>query len=910
MNTYNSRIIALVLITISVIGCSRKKDKFINRTWHSMTAKNNTLYNGSVAFEEGKQEIVDTYKDNFWKLLPVERLEIIDQIIYGNEAQNENFKRSEEKASKSIQKHSMNIQGRERNPKMAKSFLLLGESRYYDQRFIPAIEAFNYILYKYPTSNVINYAKAWRAKTNIRLDNNELAINNLEKLLKDELEYMKDQDYANIAATLAQGYINLGIKDTALAYIKSAAENTRVNEERGRYNYIKGQLYNSLEQKDSANLAFDEVIELNRRIPRKYMINAYLEKARNFDYETGDRLVQLELLDKLEKNYENKAFLDKIYYHKALYYRTIDSLELADVFYKKSLRTESEDEYLQSLNYETLATMNFDNSEYAIAGAYLDSTLERLDQNSKRYRTLKKKRDNLDDVILYEGIAKVNDSILTIAAMPKEVQLVYYTRYADSLKAATLALLEKEEIQALRDALPAGQQFNNTVKSNGPNQDAGKFYFYIPAVVSKGKLSFRRKFGDRTLEDNWKISSLSDNGKNRNEEEEIKEDEVLAYDVDTDPTFNPETYISEIPTDPKILDSLSRERNFAYYQLGVIYKEKFQEYDRASRKLEALLISKPEERLILPSKYYLYKIYELQEDEEKREKYKIDIVTNHADSRYAAILLNPNEALAADEGSPDALYKNLYQDFEAGDYNKVLEFSDRYITRFTGMDIVPKFELLKAQTIGRIKGTGSYKQALNFVALNYPQSDEGKKAQEMYDELIPRLETVAFKENAQEEARKYKLLYSFPLADNAGVAATQKNIDDVIKELRYGDFKTSIDTYDGEKQFVVVHSRRNKDGTLGFAELLSNGKIEDTRNKEKEMALAKKRKRRYKKKYYPAVESTYIGISSTNYRTLHIQKNLDEYMNFIAPVEETNENKATEEGVSPTEKVKAKEKAN
>jgi hypothetical protein len=32
------------------------------------------------------------------------------------------------------------------------TYLLLGKARYYDQRFIPALDAFNYILYKYPNS--------------------------------------------------------------------------------------------------------------------------------------------------------------------------------------------------------------------------------------------------------------------------------------------------------------------------------------------------------------------------------------------------------------------------------------------------------------------------------------------------------------------------------------------------------------------------------------------------------------------------------------------------------------------------------------------------------------------------------------------------------------------------------------
>jgi hypothetical protein len=55
----------------------------------------------------------------------------------------------------------MNIDGRERNFQIDEAYLLLGKARYYDQRFIPALDAFNYILYKYPNSSNIYEAKIW-----------------------------------------------------------------------------------------------------------------------------------------------------------------------------------------------------------------------------------------------------------------------------------------------------------------------------------------------------------------------------------------------------------------------------------------------------------------------------------------------------------------------------------------------------------------------------------------------------------------------------------------------------------------------------------------------------------------------------------------------------------------------------
>jgi hypothetical protein len=60
-------------------------------------------------------------------------------------------------------------------------------------------------------------------------------------------------------------------------------------------------------------------------------------------------------------------------------------------------------------------------------------------------------------------------------------------------------------------------------------------------------------------------------------------------------------YIKQLPTDKTEIDGISKERNTAYYQLGLIYKEKFKEYELATAKLEKLLQNNPEEKLVLPT---------------------------------------------------------------------------------------------------------------------------------------------------------------------------------------------------------------------------------------------------------------------------------------------------------------------
>lgn len=836
------KITLFLLAVILLAACSRKKNNWKNRNLQAVATEFNTLYNGNVAFDNGKRQLAQGYRDNFWEILPVERIDI--QEMEGKApgaSKSGDFNRAEEKAAKAIQKHSMYIDGREYNPQIDEAYMLLGKARYYDGRFIPAMDAFNFILDRYPTSNSINIAKVWKAKTNIRLNNEEFAIENLKKMF--EQAELEEEEVADGAAMMVQAYINLDSLPQALDYIKLAVKNTKDKELKGRYTFIQGQLYNRLDKKDSANLAFDKVIEMNRKTSRSYLINAHIEKGKNFDYEKGDRIAFLELLQDLAKDRENRPFLDRIYNQTGQYYQNTDSLTAAVEYYNKSIKAFKQDRILQSVNYKTLAEINFDNAQYKNAGAYYDSTLVFLEKNSREWRRTTKKRENLDDVIKYEDIAVLNDSILNLVAMTDAQQLSYFTEYTSKLRERAV----RDSIEAAKDKrkIANNEFFEKGKASAGPGKGS-TFYFYNPTTVAYGKGEFRKIWGDRILEDNWRLSSKRSSLESI--EEEVKEETPIAENE----LFNPETYIARIPTDEKVIDSLTKDRDLAYYQLGLIYKEKFKEYELAANRLEKLLTYNPEDRLVVPAAYNLFKIYEILERPADAERYKNNILTNYADTRYAEILRNPNSQLPTDESSPEFKYKQLYKDFEASKYAYVIEQSDEYITIYNGNPIVPKFELLKATAIARQQGFEAYKKALNFVALNYPNSDEGKQAQDIYTTVLPTLENTDFTKG--DDSNSWKLVYKFNTAENDEAKKLKDLLDKAIKELNYTNMSTSLDYYTPETQLVIVHGLNSKLGTQGFGEVL--------------------RERKGFK-----IKKPFFEISSPNYKLIQIHKNLDAYLN-------------------------------
>lgn len=809
MKTSFKAILALLLTAIVVGGCSRKKDSFVSRNFHAVATEYNVLFNGYNALENGRKALNESYEDDYWEILPIERMQITDEIVLPGQSKNSDFEKAEEKAVKAIQKHGMNIKGKEKNPQIDEAYLLLGKARYFDERFVPALEAFNYILYKYPASDKINQAKIWREKTNIRLENDELAISNLKRLLRQE--ELVSQDLADATSMLAQAYINTKSLDSAVWQLEIAANATKSNDERGRYRIIQGQLYNELGKRDSANYAFDRVIELHRKTPRIYFIAAHVGKSKNFDIETGDKVQFLELLSELEENRENRPYLDKIYHQIAEYHLADSSLFLAEDYYKRALSVDSRDKHLMALCYEELGNMNFDYHDYKVAGAYYDSTLLNMKNNSKPFRAIKRKRDNLDDVIFYEDIAQRNDSILNLVSLTEEERFQVFSEHVAQLKIKAEEEKQREEI-AKRTTIGVGvSPITNAVGMTSVMKTT-TFYFYNPTTVSYGKNEFRKIWGQRPLEDNWRWANKATTGTGI----EIIDSEIV--NATEDELYDPQFYMDRIPNEQTVIDSLSKDRNFAYYQLGLIYKDKFREYKLAENKLESVLKSNPEERLILPSKYNLYKIYIELNEMVAAESVKQDIIANHGDSRYASILLNPNADLGEDENSPEYIYENLFRAYENQEYAKVIAGCETHITTFDGEAIVPKFELLKASSRGRLYGFESFKEAINFIALNYPNSAEGKQAQNMLQSVIPVIEKREFITN--DKSNSFKLVYQFENANDETILAFYTKLEEGVKNTSIENITASIDVYNQNTKLVVIHGFTDYLRALSYAEIL------------------------------------------------------------------------------------------
>lgn len=873
MKKINKIAFVFIVFLTFFFSCSTKKDKFLNRNFQALNTKYNVLFNGQMAYEEAKIALDKTHVDNFWTILPIEPLKFKKENTLNSTENNTSlFQLAEKKAADAIQKRSMLISGVERNYQMDEVYMLLGKARYYDQRFIPSLDAFNYILYKHPTSNGLQEAAIWKEKINVRLENDEFAINNLKKILLELKE--KKELYVDAQATISQGFINLEDYYCALDHLKEALSHTKKNEEKGRYNFILGQLYEKVRYQDSAKMCYQEVLKLNRKIDRKYRIQSIINLSKLDKFNNRDTIAFVKKWNKLFEDRENRPYMDYLIHHKANAYKNAKDTEKAIIHYNISLKTPTTDDYLTASNYREIANIYYDEYIYSKAGKYYDSTLVKLEPKTPEHRKIKKRKEELEDFIKYEEIAIKNDSILSLIAMNNEERIAYFKDYILLLKEKNLKKAEdqskaKQEFKdnsqlpinqskVSNSIMPPDDEFivtkkpeiknNSSESTKAPNNSfassSNGFYFYNLNSVSKGKLEFKRKWGNRKKGDNWRINS------DISSINTIVDDKINTTTVDNNenPANNPEFYISQIPTDKDKINLLKIERDFAQYQISLLYKERFKVDHLALNSFEKLISFNPEKRLELPSMFHLYELYSNKNDG-KADYWKNKILSQYPDSRYA-LIINKDKNINKEIIDPEKTYKIIYETMEKGEIRNALMMCEKELNNLIGESIYPKLELLRATLIGKISGINEYKKELNYVALNYANLSEGKEAENILKTDVIAMEAKNF---TKEEKSKWNII--IPIS---------KDIDKEEKKLLIEKLN----------KYIVTRVNQNRKLTEYEYDFKINFLILHSFSGEFEAKTDISVLREYKDYL---IKNEIIAINSANLEVIQIKKNLEEY---------------------------------
>jgi tetratricopeptide (TPR) repeat protein len=755
------------------LSCSTKKNKSLNRSYHSVVSSYNVLFNGESSIEEGLLQTQESFVDNFWEFLPIEKINLSKEIITVDGIGNEKFLKSEEKAAKTIQKHSMLINNVQYNSKIAQAYLLLGRARYLDQRFIPALDAFNQVYKQNIIVDEWYHSVIWKAKCNIRLEQEELAIELLKNLLKKEKLSAKVKADAN--SVLAMAYLQLQKNDLAIRPLKTASSNEKNKQYKARYLFILGQIYEKKFQNDSAYSTFNKVVNFNRSIPRDLLINAKIKTLIYNPLNKNEREIS-----KIIDNIENKPYLDKIYYGYSNMLFLKDSVSKAEYYLNKAIKENPSDKDLLSRGYEQISKINFNKSNYVLSGKYLDSTLNNLEKNSKKYWELERRRKGLDRVVQLEENINLYDSLLKLSSYEPSKLNKVLNQIKD----------KKKKPKPKKKTGPVRNNKTRTGNSSKPN-----FYFYDTKLVELGKKSFETIWGQRTRESYWRNVSSKPTTVSK-KKEEIDEKNIILEE--TEPVNN--DLLATIPRTNFQKDSINHLKNKSYLRLAEIYLEKYSDYSLTKTKLNQLRRLNPSNEILVEANYILYKVQKKQ-NKKNAEEIRLQIIKQFPDSKFAKILADQN-ILIAEEGETLKQLDSFYTLYDDQKFQQVLVGVEKGMVFIENKEILLEFDLLKAKTIGKLEGVIKYSEQIKNIIDRYPNSSKVADLKELIRAINLKWKTKPTKKILS----NYNIVFFLENLKNPSDSLIKK-----VKDITLNKFRVSVDVYDLSTKLLVVRDLESKE---------------------------------------------------------------------------------------------------
>ncbi len=731
-----------ILLPVSILAifyfysCSTKKNTFLTRTYHNLTAHYNAYFNGRDKFKTAVKNFEKNYRDDFTQILPVFKYPDKTQ----GQALSSQMDEVIEKGTKVIKFHSITVQPSRKNYKRSKkkkdfynkkeynkwvddAYMLIGKAKFYKADLMGALQAFNYVQTEYSYDPIKNDAILWKAKTLMQQGKYEDADNALA-ILEGEKDLPKKLK-ADLYATIAQNKIYEKDYKTAIRYLLKALNLERKKQKKIRYKFILAQLYEELGNYQSASNLYSYVAKSNA--PYEMQFAAAIHQATSYVSRKGNFKSTIKLLNKMLKDQKNKEYKDQIYFAIAnVYLKEKDTTEALKAL-KLSSAFNKDNTYQKGKTLLMIASIYYNKRDYKNAKMYYDSTMAYINEDYPDYTTIVERKDNLNDLIRNIEIVNREDSLQKLAALSeKERRKVI----RNIIKQVRKKKEEKRKQEAEQQQFHMYQQMQNANNPNFNTNNSGKWYFYNPATVSLGKATFKRIWGNRPLEDNWRRKNKASAGMmaDQTDSTSFNPSDSLVNGVPLDETED--FYLKNIPLTDSAMQVSNQRLEDAMYETGIIYRERFGEYDLAIKYFEMLVKRFPNSKNKLNAYYNLYQLYKLKKNEEKSNYYKSLIAKEFPDSEINKLISDP-EYLARKEAACDSikdLYIKAYEYYTNNMLNTALKAINIYKSKHNNY-LEPKFLLIEAFTYAKMADYARMKNTLEIISQKYKNTKADSIAQ-------------------------------------------------------------------------------------------------------------------------------------------------------------------------------------
>lgn len=708
----------LLAVIILLTSCSTKKNTWLSRNYQSMTTRFNVYFNGTEALKKGQQKIEEGLVDDYSKILPV-------FTYYDHEnlkRANADMERAMEKGLKAVKKHSIKKKPKnnsdkmrdpkykewynqeEFNPMVPKSYMLMGHATFYKGEFLEAVGVFNYVIRHYKNFPEYYDAKLWMARGYAEMDWLYEAENVLNELAEDEaFPVWKTGIYSQIKADIL---IKQEKYQNAIPFLKASISAETKKNQRRRLMFILAQIYQDGENFENSLATYEKVLKMSP--PYEMNFNTRIRMTEVFQGTTDSESIR-KSLRKMLKDEKNTEFLDQIYY-------AIANIDLEDGNeesginnLKLSIEKSKGNDAQKVRSLVRLADLYFEKSAFKKAQPLYKQAAGLLNEDDQNFDRIEGLANELNQLAAYLENIEKQDSLIRVASLPEAKRTALITD-----------LIKQAKYIADNPLVAADGNDNNDMNITGQSS----WYFYNTNNVIKGRTEFRRIWGNRSLEDNWRRSVKDlmytdvpnvDNG-DLDEDQDVKklpDDQTAEY------------YLVNIPLTPEKMNVAKNELAQSYVGAGTIYRENLKGYEDAEAKYKKLLTRMPENVYAVEAKFGLYKLYDEMGRTAEAENMRQEIINQYPKSKYAIVLSNPNfaEELLKVKQQRDSLYEATYTAYMQGNYVAMKYNVQQAYEKYPDSEIEPNFMFMEALATSKTGTDEEFVEQLNAIKKKYPSND-------------------------------------------------------------------------------------------------------------------------------------------------------------------------------------------
>jgi outer membrane protein assembly factor BamD (BamD/ComL family) len=733
------------------------------RVYNNTVSRFNYYFNANTKLAEALENAKAGFQDDYTKLLPFYNYTLeetakgqMDSIIY--------------KCTAGILLHDL------RSDWVDKLYLLMGKAYLFRKDFDSASSVFHYINYAFSpkdngydipigsnasnTNGVFTIATnenrslwkklttalpsrnesfLWQVRNYIELDQLAEAAGLLQLIGTDPNfpERLQADFHEMMAYLLYKQQVYNGAAD----HLLQALNNAGSKQEKARWEYLAGQLYQLGNQETKSIQLFeraiqhtiDPLLEVYARMNIVAMASAAQENAIQ---QNLDELLKMARRDKYEAN------RDVIYYAAAQLELKRKNYTAAEKLLLNSIRYNTQNPLQRELSFLLLGDMNYPIKKYSAAHRYYDSIQTAVLKEEDKQR-VEERKPALQIISENEETIQREDSLLRLANLAPEER--------EAILKKLLKQLRKEK--GLKDVAADNISFGNSLAdpANPPadifGSSGSEFYFLSNSVKAKGSVDFASKWGNRPNVDNWRRqtavnSSLSTITSSTTSEKTGKDSSRKTADKE----LTLSSLGKDIPLTAEQQSAANQAIIKALLSNALTFQNQLEDYPSAIDMYEELLRRYPESAEVEPALFNLSYCY------------KKTGRTGRADSALAQLktafpggkmLTQLNTAIADKKKADPAQkqYENIYGMFLSGRFEEAKEAKLKADKQFGKNYWTP--QLLYIESIYYVKqkqDSVAINRLENIVGL-FSSSPLAEKAATMIDVLKRREQIEAYLTN-------------------------------------------------------------------------------------------------------------------------------------------------------------------